>query len=96
MAQNTIITSIFSSIVLFAVVNTDYSFLYDVGCQGRMSDSGVFENTQLCKKIEEKSLDILSLTVLQVPYATELPYLILGDTPLPTGWHSTPELSTQL
>lgn len=34
------------SIVLLALVDADYNFLYaDVGCQGRISDGGVFRNT---------------------------------------------------
>jgi len=34
------------SIVLMAVVNSDYSFTYvDIGCQGRISDGGVLQNT---------------------------------------------------
>lgn len=70
----------FFSIVLFAVVDADYNFLYvDVGCQGRISDGGVFKNTQLFKKLEEKSLRIPPPTILHVPYAVKLPYYILGD-----------------
>lgn len=70
----------FFSIVLFALVDADYNFLYvDVGCQGRISDGGVFKNTQLFKKLEEKALKIPPPTILQVPYAVELPYYILGD-----------------
>jgi hypothetical protein len=37
-----------SSIVLFALVNANYSFLFvDVGCQGRILDGGVFRNYEL-------------------------------------------------
>ena len=47
----------FFSIVLFALVDADYNFLFvDVGSQGRISDSGVFKNTELYKKIESKDL----------------------------------------
>ena len=39
-------TSHFLSIVLLALVNVDYCFMHaDVGCQGRISDGGVFRNT---------------------------------------------------
>jgi len=36
------------SIVLFALVDANYSFMFvDARCQGRISDSGVFTNTEL-------------------------------------------------
>ncbi|XP_050542002.1 uncharacterized protein LOC126905910 [Daktulosphaira vitifoliae] len=38
------------SIVLMVLVNANYCFLYtNVGCQGRISDGGVFKNTSLSK-----------------------------------------------
>jgi hypothetical protein len=40
----------FSS-VHFALVDANYNFMFvDAGCQGRISDSGVFTNTELYKK----------------------------------------------
>ena len=45
------------SIVLFALVDANYNFMFvDAGCQGRISDSGVFTNTELYKKLETKTL----------------------------------------
>jgi len=45
------------SIVLFALVDANYNFMFvDAGCQGRISDSGVFTNTELYKKLEAKTL----------------------------------------
>lgn len=42
------------SIVLFALVDADYIFLFtDVGCQGRISDRSVFKNSALYKKLEK-------------------------------------------
>ncbi|GBM28542.1 hypothetical protein AVEN_70137-1 [Araneus ventricosus] len=47
----------FHSIVLMAWVNWDYSFTYiDVGCNGTVSDGGVFQNCSLYSKLEEGSL----------------------------------------
>ena len=48
------------SIVLFALVDANYNFMFvDVGCPGRISDSGVFTNTELYKKLETKTLCLL-------------------------------------
>ena len=45
------------SIVLFVLVDANYNFMFvDAGCQGRISDSGVFTNTELYEKLETKTL----------------------------------------
>lgn len=47
------------SIVLFALVDADYKFLYaNVGCQGRISDGGVFNNSALCRMLNNNSLNL--------------------------------------
>lgn len=70
----------FFSIVLFALVDAEYCFRYvDVGCQGRPSDGGIFKNTKLYQKLEQKTLKIPPPSILQVPYAVEVPYVILAD-----------------
>lgn len=47
------------SIVLLGVADSNYNFIYaDVGCQGRISDGGVFKHTSLYKNLEEKSLNV--------------------------------------
>lgn len=47
------------SIVLFALVDANYNFLFaDVGCQGRISDEGVFKNCILYKKLVKGELGI--------------------------------------
>ncbi|XP_046141226.1 uncharacterized protein LOC123987698 isoform X1 [Osmia bicornis bicornis] len=70
----------FFSIVLFALVDADYNFMYvDVGCQGRISDGGVFKNTNLYKKLENNTLNIPAPSALQVPYSLKIPYMVLGD-----------------
>ena len=43
------------SIVHFTLVDANYNFV-GAGCQGRTSDSGVFTNTELYKRIETKTL----------------------------------------
>lgn len=43
----------FFSIVLFALVDADYNFLFaNVGSQGRISDGGIFKNSLLWKKVD--------------------------------------------
>ena len=47
------------SVVLLAVVDANYRFLYvDVGCNGRVSDGGVFRNSSLNTAFERNSLNI--------------------------------------
>lgn len=62
------------SIVLLAVVDANYCFLFcDVGCQGRISDGGVFRNSILYKKICREELNFsvsrpLSGRKISVPF----------------------------
>nr|CAH7746402.1 unnamed protein product [Callosobruchus chinensis] len=45
------------SIVLFGLVDANYNFLFvDVGCQGRISDGVVFQNSESFKKLQANSL----------------------------------------
>jgi hypothetical protein len=70
----------FFSIVLFAVVDADYNFIYvDVGCKGRISDGGVFKHTNLYRELENKTLNIPPPKILQIPYNVKVPYCIVGD-----------------
>ena len=47
------------SIVLLALVDADYKFLYvDVGCNGRVSDGGVFRNSALSSALSLNTLNI--------------------------------------
>lgn len=49
----------FFSIVLFALVDANYNFLFiDVGCQGRISDEGVFQSCELYRKITSQTLNL--------------------------------------
>lgn len=69
----------FFSIVLFALVDADYNFLFvDVGCQGRISDGGVFKNSELFRKIERGNLNLPPPTPLPGKNI-DLPYVILSD-----------------
>lgn len=71
------------SVVLMALVDHDYKFLYcDVGCNGRISDGGVFRGCSLQESLEKKTADI------PVPAALPgderpVPYAIIGDEAFP-------------
>lgn len=55
-----------------ALVNAKYEFIYvDIGCQGRISDGGVFQNTALYQKLSENQL--------MLPPADPMPYVFVGD-----------------
>jgi len=49
------------SVLLFTLVDANYSFLFvDCGCQGRISDGGVFKNSELFKNMENQTLSLPS------------------------------------
>lgn len=66
------------SIVLFALVDADYNFLYaNVGCQGRISDGGVFNNSALCRLLNDNELNIPHKTPLTGRHLP-VPYFFFG------------------
>lgn len=71
------------SIVLLAVVDADYKFRYvDVGCNGRISDGGVFKNSSLYGAIKNKTLNIPPPRVME-DNCMQLPYVIVADDAFP-------------
>ena len=74
----TLITKGFFSIVLMALADYDYKFLFvDYGCQGRISDGSVFQNCDFYGALARNKLNL--------PLLTEVP-------PLNPGWNSTEPL----
>lgn len=70
----------FFSIVLLALVDSNYNFMYvNVGCQGRISDGGVFRNSLLYQMLENQQLNVPASEILNIPYVKKIPYVILGD-----------------
>ena len=71
------------SIVLLAIVDANYRFLYvNIGCNGRISDGGVFRNCDLYKELEEKHLNVPQPALIpgmQAPF----PYVIVADDAFP-------------
>lgn len=67
------------SIVLMALVNAQYNFIYvNAGIQGRISDGGVFNGTNLYRLLENNNLNLpppQSLPGRQ----QNCPYVIVGD-----------------
>ena len=89
----------FFSIVLLALVDADFTFLYvNVGCQGRISDGGLFKNSELYHLLvngesnlpDSRQLpDLSSLHdsfLVESNRESEVPYIIVADDafPLPT------------
>lgn len=71
------------SIVLMALVNAQYKFLYvDVGCNGRISDGGVFANCGLSTYLEDKSLNLPQPRKL-CGQTEDVPFVILADDAFP-------------
>lgn len=68
------------SIVLMALVDAKYCFIFaDVGCQGRISDGGVFRNTLLFKKLQDNDLNIPLDAPLSQFRSMPVPYVIVAD-----------------
>ena len=71
------------SVVLLAIVDANYKFIYvDIGCNGRISDGGVFRNCDLYKELEENRLNIPQSTFIP---GTNLgfPYVVIADDTFP-------------
>ena len=71
------------SIVLLALVDYQYRFTFvDIGSYGSNSDSGVFKNTALCRKMQNKTLAIPDDKPLIVD-DQPCPHVIVGDEAFP-------------
>ena len=65
------------------MVDANYNFMFvDTGCQGRISDSSVFTNTELYKKLETKTL-CLPQPVPSNGREKSVPYFFTGDEAFP-------------
>ena len=70
------------SIIMLALVDANYKFLYvDVGAQGRASDAGVWDKSNLNKYLEGKRLQVPGDAIL--PYSNTKSYVIVGDDAFP-------------
>lgn len=64
---------------MLAIVDASYNFIYaNVGCQGRISDGGVFNNTPFKEQLHINSLHLP--TPRPLPGGTlPIPYVLVGD-----------------
>jgi len=66
-----------------AIVNANYEFvMVDVGANGRVSDAGVFSNTQFYKRLVKNQLYIPQPDNLP-DSDIKLPYVLVGDDGVP-------------
>jgi hypothetical protein len=73
----------FFSIVLMAVVDANYKFLYiNVGATGAGSDGGVFKETQFCKLLEEDKLGLPPPEEF-TGASDKMPFYFVGDEAFP-------------
>ena len=79
----------FNSIVLMAIVDANYKFIYvDIGVNGRISDGGVFDSCEFSKKLSSQ------LNILNIPEQTclpgtnvKVPYYLVADEAFPLTSH---------
>ncbi|XP_065067641.1 uncharacterized protein LOC135693179 [Rhopilema esculentum] len=87
----------FYSIVLLAFVDYDYKFIYaDVGCQGRISDGGVYRNSSFSEKLSAIELNLPPARPLPrsrnpawTPYENEedIPFVFVADSAFSLSKH---------
>jgi hypothetical protein len=70
----------FFSLVLMAACDANYNFIYiDVGAYGKSSDSAIFQETELYKKLISNTLDIPEPLQISENNPTLFPYVFIGD-----------------
>jgi hypothetical protein len=79
-----------------AIVDANYCFIYiNIGCQGRISDSGVFRNTVFHRKLENNDLYLPQDEAL--PGRTiPVPYTLVTDDAFPLTRHTMNPYATDL
>lgn len=70
-----------------AIVDADYNFIFaDVGCQGRISDGGVFRNTTLYQKLQNNELHLPNDKSLP-GRQQNVPFVFVADDAFPLQRH---------
>lgn len=70
----------FYSLVLMAACDANYNFIFiDVGAYGKSSDSAIFQDTELYKKLISNTLNIPEPHQISENDPTLFPYVFIGD-----------------
>ena len=71
----------FSSLVLMAIADSNYRFMYaDVGSYGKDADSTIFKKSSFWQAIERGSMELPSAKIIPGTLKqTHIPYFLLGD-----------------
>lgn len=79
----------FFSIVLLAIVDADYRFIYvDIGAYGKDSDSSILRQTLFWQKILINKLDVPCVPLhTDQGHLKHLPYVFVGDEAFPLSSH---------
>jgi len=79
-----------------AIVDANYCFIYvNVGCQGRISDGGVFRNTEFYRILENNDLYLTQCEALPVR-TIPVPYTPVADDTFPLTRHMMKLYATDL
>lgn len=74
----------FFSIVFLGVVDANYCFMYvSVGCQGRLSDGGVYNNSTLKELLANSTLNLPGPSCLPGRKHFPVPFVLLADDAFP-------------
>ena len=73
------------SIILLGLVDADYKFLYvHIGCNGRVPDGSVFENSGLAEALRSNTLNIPADQPIEGIYVNgDMPFVIVADEAFP-------------
>ncbi|XP_064473247.1 uncharacterized protein LOC135387941 [Ornithodoros turicata] len=78
----------FFSIVLFALADAQYKFLYiDVGAEGSSSDGGIWMTTPLASAIRQEKAHLPAGVPLPGQRELHMPAVIIADDAFPLGEH---------
>ena len=79
-APNILIISIFFSVLLLAIADSNYKFTYvDIGAAGRAGDAGVYNNSTIKQALVENSINLPPATAISGIEESNISYHLVGD-----------------